>query len=602
MPNKKKWKKIAYILLGISIFFFLVFIIWMLFFEGQMIFRENEEKAVIAAKKYYELNSIRLPKEVNEVSTVTLDILYQKQWAEDIYIPKTTTLCDSNKSFVKVKKESEDEYSYYAYLKCGKYESTTDHLGPVISLNGEDTITIAKNSTYEELGVKKVFDETDGNIDISNVKIDNSKVDATKIGEYEVTYTVLDSFNNKTIKKRKVIVEQKLDQIIKENTNQTGIYQGMVENNYLQFSGMLFRIVKLNSDNTVKIVTDENISSVNYGTLPYEESNIYKWLNEYFYEHINSKDYLIKALWCTDQTEDSNVKRTTCNNSVENYVGLLTIDEFNQSINNGTYLDNEFSFVFPNKLNNGNVWVRDNSKTFITFASGRLTNLRPSLVLKSDLKVVDGDGTINNPYKLDDYNYANANTPLSERITGEFVNYSGYLFRIIEIEENDNIKIIMESTLQGENGNLLRETYKNDNNKFIYNVEEKHNLGYIMNQDLIKFLSLKKIVSGQFSTSYYVPEFYYDKLEKITYEAKIAIPDTYEMFSAKSTTEIKGNYWLRNASSLDGKVLIVSSLGTALEVNYNSFKNNGIRVVTRLSKDSQIVSGKGLRNDPYYIK
>lgn len=81
-----------------------------------------------------------------------------------------------------------------------------DNIPPTIELKGKAQITIYKNTKYEEPGyVAK--DNYDG--DITNKVIVNGLVDNSKVGEYELTYSVKDSYNNKTEIKRKIIVKEK---------------------------------------------------------------------------------------------------------------------------------------------------------------------------------------------------------------------------------------------------------------------------------------------------------------------------------------------------------------------------------------------------------
>ena len=64
-------------------------------------------------------------------------------------------------------------------------------------------------------------------------------------------------------------------------SNDEYIYKGQAENNYLLYSGYLWRIIKVNADNTIKLITDDLITSLvwNYEGNDYLNSHVYKWLN-----------------------------------------------------------------------------------------------------------------------------------------------------------------------------------------------------------------------------------------------------------------------------------------------------------------------------------
>jgi len=81
-----------------------------------------------------------------------------------------------------------------------------DNEAPVISLNGNNKITIKVGENYTEPGVN-ALDNYDGDITTS-VKIEGS-VNTEKTGDYEIVYKVVDSSGNETSITRTVIVEEK---------------------------------------------------------------------------------------------------------------------------------------------------------------------------------------------------------------------------------------------------------------------------------------------------------------------------------------------------------------------------------------------------------
>lgn len=258
MDNKKtiKYLKIAIVCIIVALF------LWFLVIGPLITFKGYENKVLKAAERYFEINDSQLPTGTR-VKTVTVQDLFDQSYLkEDIYVPYSKSPCSIKDSWVKVRKE-EGEYKYYTYLKCGVLSSIVDHKGPEITLNGGDTITIDKGTKYKELGVKSVVDNSLGKMDVKNVEIDASDVDTKKTGTYEVIYTAKDDLNNITKKTRKVKVVSRLENVVKEATNKTGVYAGANPNNYMYFSGMVFRIVDLDGDN-VRIVAEQDVSNVNY--------------------------------------------------------------------------------------------------------------------------------------------------------------------------------------------------------------------------------------------------------------------------------------------------------------------------------------------------
>jgi len=82
-----------------------------------------------------------------------------------------------------------------------------DDLPPVLTLNGSDSVAIALNSNYNDEGAFAT-DEKDGNI-TANIYIVNT-VNENKIGEYTVTYSVIDKAGNeaKPLTRRVLVYNQ----------------------------------------------------------------------------------------------------------------------------------------------------------------------------------------------------------------------------------------------------------------------------------------------------------------------------------------------------------------------------------------------------------
>ena len=82
-------------------------------------------------------------------------------------------------------------------------EETKDKVAPVISLAGNQNITIYQGATYQEPGYT-ASDDTDG--DISALVTVEGSVDGNTVGEYEVIYRVTDSSGNVAEIKRTIQV------------------------------------------------------------------------------------------------------------------------------------------------------------------------------------------------------------------------------------------------------------------------------------------------------------------------------------------------------------------------------------------------------------
>lgn len=82
-------------------------------------------------------------------------------------------------------------------------------------------------------------------------------------------------------------------------------YKGLDVNNYVMFSNMKWRIIKTNQDGTIDLILDDYINVLKWANRPkaYIESDIHKYLNDYFIKYLN-KDYLTEVSICKDEVDD----------------------------------------------------------------------------------------------------------------------------------------------------------------------------------------------------------------------------------------------------------------------------------------------------------
>lgn len=597
--DKKKMKK--YLKLAIVIVVVVLFL-WFLILNPLLTFKGYEKQVEDAAKRYFEINSSQLPTGTRVRTLSVQDLFDQSYLKEDFYVPFSKKPCSITESWVKVRQE-DGEYKYYTYLKCGVISSIVDHKGPEITLNGDDSITIDQGSKYEELGVKSVVDNSDGKMNIDDVTIDSSDVNTDVTGSYEVVYTIQDSLNNETRKIRTVNVVSRLESLVKKATNDSGVYTGINPNNYMYFSGMLFRILSVDGDN-VRIVAEQDVSNVNY-------SAIDEWL-DYYYDHINkkSKKYVVKNKYCNMNADDGSISSlTNCSSYTdEQEVSILSASDINQA---GPVADN---YLYPNSIS----WVR-NSKNddeayavrnvfynsdsqYMSFDKDYNFGVRPVITIQGDALVVDGDGTQANPYSIGDFESASTNDLVNTRSTGEYISYSGILWRIIDVDNDGTTKVIANTTLYN-NGERVLTYYDTNATSKIYNPTQRGNVGYFINNHASQFVDTEYFANKVVEVPIYKNDIKYGN-ESTTkkYKVKLSAPDMYEMFSAFNYNDkAMKSYWLINSSRKQYTKAVISDIGVVMYGNIYDYDEYGVRPVGYLDKDCVIVRGRGTVDNPYII-
>lgn len=594
MSKEKKGKviKIAVTSL-IVVLFIVVFFIYPLGY-----FNKNENKMRNAAKHYFEINYRELP-EKDQVKTLSLSELSKEKYIDDLYVPYTKNVCSVNDSWVKVRKEG-DGYQYYVYLKCGYLSSAVDHTGPEITLNGESEIVLDRGETYKEKGVKSVYDKVDKDLKIDSVTVKNSNINTNKLGTYKITYTAYDSLDNKTTVERVVKVVQKLSGVVTKDTGKKGYYTGEVSNNYLKLSGMLFRIVGMNNDGSVRIVAAEDVAHLDY-------DSIQNWLDNYYYAHLTdkAKELLVEDTFCSDRLSTTDLITTECSNDKKKKkVGILAAEDYARTIENGnSYLYDDSIVWLANDKDDKEAWATRNGfeerqTKYKSFNKKISWIVRPVLTIKKDTLIKGGDGTQHDPYTLGDLTAAKPNDKLNTRITGEYVTYGGYDFRIIETMADGTTKVIAQDVLRNDGEEI--ETSEEQNVQ-IYDPTKKGTVGYMIENLTSTYMKTNMFVKHEIEVPIYKDYAIYGKADSIKkYKVKFAAPLMHEMFSGGDGLAYS-SYWLRDSSKTPKRKFLVSNVGNLYEIKFDYDYKGGFRVVAHMNKNATILDGKGTAEQPYTL-
>lgn len=592
--NKEMLKKIK---LVITIVLILVFV-WFLIVSPMITFHKNESRLEEAAKRYFELNSNELPSGEN-IKTLSLKTLYHKAFIKnDLYIPYTSKTCSIENSWVKVKRVN-GEYKYYTYLECGVLSSTVDHKGPVITLNGDTSISVGKGETYKELGVKSVVDNTDGKLDTKKVTI-SGEVDTTKIGTYEIKYTALDSFNNKAVVTRKVEVVQKLNSTVKKTLMNTEIFIDDPANNYIRLSNMLFRIYGLNPSGDVIIVSDEDVANVSYSKLD-------KWL-DYYYNNLNdfTKNAIVKAKYCNMTLTDTTLDTTKCSSyTKERNVYIPSVIEINKVQAEGNFMKPKTMSWVANKKDNKNAYLTrtyfyatENDKNYLAYSVDDNYGVRPMMTIKGDTLITDGDGTKNNPYVFNDTKKAKGGSLLNERFTGEYISIDGSIYRIIKTLNDGTTKVI---------SNFANDEIETNGDDAVgtisYDPTKSYSAAYFINNRASEYINTKYFVKHEIEVPIYKNKILYgNETTTKKYKVVLSAPNMFEMFSAQPQNDATGSYWMINTSQTKYVGAAMFRAGSPINEEMAPNMKFGVRVVAFVKKGTTVSSGNGTVNNPYIIK
>ena len=270
-------------------------------------------------------------------------------------------------------------------------------------------------------------------------------------------------------------------------------------NNYIWYSGKLWRAVSVNNESkTTKLVTQWNISAVSYnvsGNPAFEGSYMQQWLNDTTVDGFlgNLRDYedfiVTDAVWdaTMDSTDLGSITRPNGTTTVTSAVGLLNMYEYQSSNDGGTngYLNNGLLWwsITPESSTNVRCVTGIGTATSYTPNVGR--GIRPSISLKSSVRIVYGEGTLDNPYRLNGDNDTElSGTLLNTRYSGEYIRFgSGEndLYRIVSHENGTGTKITSAEPLKSR-GEFIRSDFDSNKNG-IYS--SSNTIGAFLNNDYL---------------------------------------------------------------------------------------------------------------------
>lgn len=574
---------------------------WVIIIQPAITFKSNEKTMEEAARRYYDLNSRELPTG-ERIKTIELQKLYDGGLLEkDFFIPLTKKTCSNENSWVKVRREN-GVYKYYVYLECGRYKSRVDHVGPVIKLNGKETISIDKDSKYKEQGVESVIDAVDGELKTSDVVI-KGKVDTSEIGTYTISYIAFDKMSNKTEVTRTVKVIRRLYKEVNEQLDGKKNFTGDPAKNYIRVSNILFRIYGVDENKNVIIVTDRDIANVNYSKLD-------KWL-DYFYSNLNdnTKKMIVKSKFCSMTLSESDLKKTSCDKyTEERNVYIPSIVEVNNAKDKVDFMQPyTLSWVAEKKDNkqayvtrNWAVLPEDEGIDFFAYDQDENYGVRPMMVIKGNSLIIAGNGTRENPYYMGDTKKVKGSDLLNTREVGEYIYDSNVMWRIVKIMDDGATKVISTKVEKGYGYDLT--CYPtNEKGVFLYNTKDKNSVGYCLNNKITEYFDVTKFANHEIEVPIYKNKIIYGEEETVKkYKAVLSAPDMYEMFSA--TASNRGSYWLINSSKKPAITGAITEIGVPVNFANESFLDLAVRPVAYFKPDIVITSGKGTAEKPYLLK
>lgn len=349
--------------------------------------------------------------------------------------------------------------------------------------------------------------------------------------------------------------------------NNEYIYKYAANENYLWYSGNLWRILKINEDKTIDIIMNDALTMLN-------SNDIELSLNK-FYSNLN-QDFLVSLTFCTDNI--SNLDNITCTNLNKADIALLDAKTYNQIGGANSFLNDNSFYWLSNISDNDTNWYVDNQGALGVNTKMAL-NIRPVVRLKSNIILKSGGGTLDNPYIIENLE----KKALNDANIGEYIRFNNNLYRIISKSEN-SISIKSVDCLK-ENEECLVYKFGQNNNYLTSDIFKYLNETYYeMIQD--KDLTVKdKFYIGPYSN--------YNDLLTGELEAYIGLPKI-------------GDYYITR--DFNSYLLTPGDSNTIYTINetgnyYLNLTTMSLQIypIINLNKELKIETGLGILDNPYTL-
>jgi len=402
-------------------------------------------------------------------------------------------------------------------------------------------------------------------------------------------------------------------------------------NNYVWYSGKLWRAVsKDSSDNSVKLITQWNMTGIRYSTAngnDYSRSMLKEWLNDTsvdgFLGNLREpeKFLVMNSEWNATKTIASN--KIPEDTIVIGTVGALNAYEFGRAktyLNNGLY----WWSLSPSKNSSAYTYVISPDGLLSEGNNQDAYGVRPAVNLQPDIKIVAGDGTEENPYRLkNDFDEKQDGVFLNTRYSGEYIQFGAgenSLYRIVS-KEFSGVKIVSEEPLKT-NGVFMSKRFSTTINTSTYDpTSASFAVAYWLNYDYLNtengYLTPALVRMIENSTWYLGVVKRSDsnlanyKLAKYTnisgttlvdskVEARVGLLRFGEQFTGQSHSDSENTVYYLITPESNSFINLMTQQGIAQSTRAIT-NQYGVRPSLHLKSSVKITGGEGTKQNPFTI-
>lgn len=372
-----------------------------------------------------------------------------------------------------------------------------------------------------------------------------------------------------------------------KNINSEYYFYGTDVNNYVSYSNLIWRVIKVNNDNSITIVLDNSITS-----LANSNSSIDKWLNKTEEEYTgilennlnNLNKYLTYTNTCKDVIEDT--KNITCKETIEDtYITTPSLNDYVNTGGSNGFMNNEEYYYLINTNNENKYWYIDSDGKLGKTDGSDVLGVKPVVTIKGTIELTGGNGTKDSPYTFEE----------ETTLFGSYVKLGEDLWRIYEVND-DEIKLSLNNYLTI---NGTEEKYNYSQNGYYHNDTKTKTLAYYLKNTYLNSLSYKDLIKEtKFANGLYsnTTEFDYTKVLNETVDTKVSVLSVGNPILNPELT----NYFMSTGINKNSNYIYVFQNDFKL---YTKTVTTSLKIVPTITIDKNILTkGTGTINDPLEVE
>ena len=367
--------------------------------------------------------------------------------------------------------------------------------------------------------------------------------------------------------------------------NDNSYFYKKAKNNYVVYSNLVWRIVKVSNKNNATLILDDAISDLAYGKgKKYSNSYIMKWLNnkDTFLDKLNDKSkYLTKSTTCVDNIKS--MKNISCNKTMDdNYLSLLSVVDYINTGGSQSFINDGKNSYLINNDNKGNVWYINEDGKLDNSNGEDIYGVRPVITLKDSVSIVSGNGSKSSPYTIEDKN----------ELFASYVKLDNDIWRVYDVDD-DYVKLSLNDYVKFQDEAL---EYNYSKKNYVFNDTEYGSLAYYLNHKFLNSLSYSSLIAeNTYNNGVYGEDnkFNYTNILDNTITTKVYMLSVGDAFVNNNLE----NYFVATGTSDEEAYVYVANKNNTLE---DASVSDEKYVVPCISiKRANLKYGSGTVNDPY---